>query len=177
MRCDTPGSVFFNTRNGRSSKRGISRENSGTVLGQLVSPIESVGLYVPGGKAAYPSSVLMSAVLATVAGVPRIVMVTPPLRGEANPLLLAAAELCGLDRSMVAGWRSRHSGAGFGHADHRAGSQDRRSGERLCGRGKAADECYRRRGHAGRTFGNPDYLRRRRTRRLGCRGSAFPSGA
>ncbi len=78
-------------------------DNSGTTLGQLVRPIESVGLYVPGGKAAYPSSVLMSAVFAGVAGVPRIVMATPPLKGKANPLLLAAAELCHLDEVWLLG--------------------------------------------------------------------------
>ena len=78
-------------------------EESGTTLGQLVRPIESVGLYVPGGKAAYPSSVLMSAVFAAVAGVPRIVMTTPPLQSGANPLLLAAAELCGLEEVWLLG--------------------------------------------------------------------------
>ena len=72
------------------------REDDGTVVGQRVTPLDSVGLYVPGGKAVYPSSVLMAAVPAAVAGVARTVMMTPPTDGEVNPVLLAAAELCGV---------------------------------------------------------------------------------
>ncbi len=72
-------------------------EDDGTQLGQQVTPIDRVGLYVPGGKAAYPSSVLMNAVPAKVAGVPRLVMVTPTPHGEHNPLVLAAAAISGVD--------------------------------------------------------------------------------
>lgn len=68
----------------------------GAELGHRWTPIDSVGLYVPGGKASYPSSVLMNAVPAKVAGVPRIVMVAPAPRGEVNPAVLAAAHLAGV---------------------------------------------------------------------------------
>ena len=69
----------------------------GVTLGWRWTAIESVGLYVPGGRASYPSSVLMNAVPAKVAGVPRIAMVVPTPRGETNPLVLAAARLAGVD--------------------------------------------------------------------------------
>ncbi len=72
-------------------------EADGTVLGQQVTPLDRAGLYVPGGKAAYPSSVLMNAIPAKVAGVGELVMVTPTPRGETNPLVLAAAAIAGVD--------------------------------------------------------------------------------
>ena len=73
-------------------------ESDGTVLGQQVTPLDRVGIYVPGGKAAYPSSVLMNAIPAHVAGVPEIIMVTPTPAGELNSLVLAAAHLAGVTR-------------------------------------------------------------------------------
>ncbi|QSA98709.1 histidinol dehydrogenase [Methylococcus sp. EFPC2] len=73
-------------------------EADGTVLGQQVTPLDRAGVYVPGGKAAYPSSVLMNVIPAKVAGVPEIVMVVPTPRGEVNALVLAAAYLSGVDR-------------------------------------------------------------------------------
>ena len=73
------------------------RDSAGVELGHRWTAVESVGLYVPGGLAAYPSSVLMNAVPAKVAGVPRIVMVVPSPRGELNPLVLAAAEIAGVE--------------------------------------------------------------------------------
>ncbi len=75
----------------------------GTVLGQRVTPLDSVGLYVPGGKAAYPSSVLMNAIPAKVAGVPLLVMVVPAPAGELNDLVLAAAAIAGVDRVFTVG--------------------------------------------------------------------------
>jgi len=78
-------------------------EADGTVLGQRVSALERVGLYVPGGKAAYPSSVLMNAIPAKVAGVGELVMVSPTPGGERNPLVLAAAALAGVDRVFAIG--------------------------------------------------------------------------
>src|SRR5690606_18194142 len=75
----------------------------GTVLGQQVTPLDRVGLYVPGGKASYPSSVLMNAIPAKVAGVPEVVMVVPTPRGEINELVLAAACLAGVDRVFPIG--------------------------------------------------------------------------
>jgi histidinol dehydrogenase len=78
-------------------------EADGTVLGQQVTPLDRVGLYVPGGKAAYPSSVLMNAVPAKVAGVRELVMVVPTPGGEVNELVLAAAALAGVDRVFAIG--------------------------------------------------------------------------
>ncbi len=78
-------------------------EADGTVLGVKISPMDRVGLYVPGGKAAYPSSVLMNAVPAKVAGVQEVVMVTPTPGGEHNPLVLAAAAVAGVDRVLCIG--------------------------------------------------------------------------
>lgn len=78
-------------------------DSLGNRLGQRVAPIDSVGLYVPGGKAAYPSSVLMNAMPAKVAGVQKIEMVVPTPGGEKNPLVLAAASLCGVTRAYAIG--------------------------------------------------------------------------
>ena len=78
-------------------------EPDGTVLGQQVTPLDRVGLYVPGGKAAYPSSVLMNALPAKVAGVSELIMVVPTPRGELNELVLAAAHVCGVDRVFAVG--------------------------------------------------------------------------
>jgi len=78
-------------------------EEDGTVLGQTVAPLERVGLYVPGGKAAYPSSVLMNAVPAKVAGVEEVIMMVPAPRGQLNPMVLAAASLSGVDRAFTLG--------------------------------------------------------------------------
>lgn len=79
------------------------QEEDGTVLGVKITPMDRVGLYVPGGKAAYPSSVLMNAVPAKVAGVKEVVMVTPTPGGEHNPLVLAAAAVAGVDRVLTIG--------------------------------------------------------------------------
>jgi histidinol dehydrogenase len=78
-------------------------EADGTVLGQQVTALDSVGLYVPGGKAAYPSSVLMNAIPAKVAGVEKLVMVVPTPRGEVNELVLAAAAVAGADQVFAIG--------------------------------------------------------------------------
>ena len=78
-------------------------DEHGNRLGQRVTPIERVGIYVPGGKAAYPTSVLMNAIPAKVAGVREIVMCVPTPRGERNPLVLAATHLAGVDRVFAIG--------------------------------------------------------------------------
>ncbi|MRH78651.1 histidinol dehydrogenase [Spiribacter sp. C176] len=78
-------------------------ESDGTVLGQQVTPLERVGIYVPGGKAAYPSSVLMNAIPADVAGVGEIVMVAPAPGGEISPMVLAAAAVARVDRLFLLG--------------------------------------------------------------------------
>lgn len=78
-------------------------EADGTRLGQQVTPLDRVGVYVPGGKAAYPSSVLMNTIPAKVAGVPEIIMVTPTPGGQRNALVLAAAAIAGVDRCFAIG--------------------------------------------------------------------------
>ena len=78
-------------------------EADGTVLGQKVTPMDRAGLYVPGGKAAYPSSVLMNAIPAKVAGVPELIMVVPTPGGDRNDLVLAAAAISGVDRVFTVG--------------------------------------------------------------------------
>lgn len=78
-------------------------ESDGTLLGQQITPLDRAGLYVPGGKAAYPSSVLMNAIPAKVAGVGELIMVVPTPRGEVNDLVLAAAHLAGVDRAFGIG--------------------------------------------------------------------------
>ncbi|KPC53991.1 histidinol dehydrogenase [Amantichitinum ursilacus] len=78
-------------------------DEDGTLLGQQVTPLDRVGIYVPGGKASYPSSVLMNAIPAHVAGVPEIIMVVPTPRGERNDLVLAAAYIAGVTRVFTLG--------------------------------------------------------------------------
>jgi histidinol dehydrogenase len=78
-------------------------EADGTLLGQQVTPLDKVGLYVPGGKAAYPSSVVMNAVPAKVAGVEQLIMVVPTPDGEVNDMVLAAAAICDVDRVFTLG--------------------------------------------------------------------------
>ena len=79
------------------------RDEDGTLLGQKVIPLDRVGIYVPGGKAAYPSSVLMNAIPAHVAGVGEIIMVVPTPKGEKNALVLAAAYVAGVTRAFTIG--------------------------------------------------------------------------
>lgn len=82
----------------------IINEQDGVVTGQKVTPIEKVGLYVPGGTAAYPSTVLMDSIPAKIAGCSEIVMVTPPnSKGKVNPVILAAAKIAGVDRIFKVG--------------------------------------------------------------------------
>ena len=91
----------FHTRQRAKSWRFT--EADGTTLGQRITPLERAGLYVPGGKAAYPSSVLMNALPAKVAGVGELVMAVPTPSGERNPLVLAAASIAGVDRVFTIG--------------------------------------------------------------------------
>jgi histidinol dehydrogenase len=81
----------------------LSTEEEDVLLGQMVRPLDRVGIYVPGGKAAYPSSVLMNAIPAKVAGVEEVIMVVPMPGGEINPHVLAAAHLAGVDRIFKVG--------------------------------------------------------------------------
>ncbi len=91
-------------------------EADGTVLGQKVTPLDRVGLYVPGGKAAYPSSVLMNAIPAKVAGVPEVIMVVPTPGGVKNELVLAAAAMSGVDRVFTIGGAQAVGALAYGTA-------------------------------------------------------------
>ena len=92
----------FHSRQVRNSF--MINENDGVVIGQKIIPIEKVGLYVPGGTAAYPSSVLMNCIPAKIAGCSEIVMVTPPSKdGKVNPVILAAAKIAGVKRIFKVG--------------------------------------------------------------------------
>jgi histidinol dehydrogenase len=91
-------------------------EADGTVLGQKVTPVDRVGIYVPGGKAAYPSSVLMNAIPAKVAGVQEIIMVVPTPDGVKNELVLAAAAIAGVNRVFTIGGAQAIGALAFGTA-------------------------------------------------------------
>lgn len=93
----------------------IAPEDNGTILGQKITPIEISGVYVPGGKAAYPSSVLMNVLPAKVAGVSRIIMTTPPgADGKVNPGTLVAADIAGVDEIYKAGGAQAIAAMAFG---------------------------------------------------------------
>ncbi len=96
--------------------KGWMASRGDETLGQKVTPMDRVGLYVPGGKAAYPSSVLMNAIPAKIAGVPEVVMVTPPGRDGIPPLVLAAAEVAGVDRIFRVGGAQAVAALAYGSA-------------------------------------------------------------
>ncbi|BCD59866.1 MULTISPECIES: histidinol dehydrogenase [unclassified Nitratiruptor] len=95
-------------------KSWVDFEKSGTILGQKVTPVEKAGLYIPGGKAAYPSSLLMNAIPALVAGVEEIVVTTPTPHNEPNHLLLAACHLCGIEKVYKVGGASAIAALAYG---------------------------------------------------------------
>ncbi|MFO1397973.1 MAG: histidinol dehydrogenase [Burkholderiales bacterium] len=113
-------------------------EADGTELGQRVTPLDRVGIYVPGGKAAYPSSVLMNAVPAHVAGVAEIVMVVPTPDGVRNPLVLAAAHLAGVTRAFTIGGAQAVAALAYGTATVPAV-------DKICGPGNAYVAAAKRR--------------------------------
>lgn len=92
----------------------IINEDPGVVMGQKVMPLDKVGLYVPGGTAAYPSSVLMNGIPAKIAGVKEIVMVSPSKNGVINPVILAAAKIAGIDRIFKIGGAQAVAALAFG---------------------------------------------------------------
>ena len=92
------------------------RDLDGTLLGQKVTPLDRVGIYVPGGKATYPSSVLMNAIPAHVAGVGEIIMVVPTPRGEKNAMVLAAAYVAGVSRAFTVGGAQAVAALAYGTA-------------------------------------------------------------
>ena len=152
---------------------GAFTDDAGVRLGWRWTPIDAVGIYVPGGRAAYPSTVLMNAVPAKLAGVGRVVMVTPP--GGVQPAVMAAAAGSRCHRGLAhrRGAGRRRPGLWRGSAD--AGGQDRRAGQRLChrrqapglrrGRHRLPRRAVRGRGGGGRR--QPSRLDRRRPPRPG----------
>jgi histidinol dehydrogenase len=107
----------FHERQLAASGRGWSyRDGDGSLLGQKVTPLDRVGIYVPGGKAAYPSTVLMNALPAKVAGVGEIVMVAPMPGGQRNALVLAAAAIAGVDRVFAIGGAQAIGALAYGTA-------------------------------------------------------------
>ncbi len=95
-------------------KSWMDFEKNGTILGQKVTPVDRAGLYIPGGKAAYPSSLLMNAIPAIVAGVEEIVVCTPTPNNEPNELLLAACHLCGITKAYKVGGASAIAAMAYG---------------------------------------------------------------
>ncbi len=95
-------------------KSWIDFEKNGTILGQKVTPVDRAGLYIPGGKAAYPSSLLMNAIPAIVAGVEEIVVCTPTPNNEINELLLAACHICGITKAYKVGGASAVAAMAYG---------------------------------------------------------------
>ena len=98
----------------RSSKAGWTTREDGVILGQRIRGLERVGIYVPGGTAAYPSSVLMNAIPAKIAGVREIVMATPAKNGIPNPDIMAAALVAGVDRVFLMGGAQAVAALAFG---------------------------------------------------------------
>jgi len=113
-------------------------EADGTELGQRVTPLDRVGIYVPGGKAAYPSSVLMNAIPAQVAGVREIIMVVPTPDGVRNPLVLAAAHLAGVTRAFTIGGAQAIAALAYG-------TQTVPAVDKICGPGNAYVAAAKRR--------------------------------
>ena len=113
-------------------------EADGSVLGQRVTPLDRVGLYVPGGKAAYPSSVLMNAIHAQVAGVRDIVMVVPTPEGVRNPLVLAAAHVAGVTRAWAIGGAQAVAALAYG-------TESIAPVDKICGPGNAYVAAAKRR--------------------------------
>ena len=114
------------------------RDADGTELGQRITPLDRVGLYVPGGKAAYPSSVLMNAIPASVAGVADIVMVVPTPGGVRNPLVIAAAHVAGVSRAFTIGGAQAIAALAYG-------TQTISPVDKICGPGNAYVAAAKRR--------------------------------
>jgi histidinol dehydrogenase len=132
----------------------------GNRLGQQVTPMTRVGIYVPGGKASYPSSVLMNAIPAKVAGVPEVVMVVPAPGGEINPLVLAAAALAGVDRIVTAGGAQAVAALAFGTETLAGVDKIVGPGNRYVAEAKRQVFRRRRYRYGGGSIGSFDYRRR-----------------
>ncbi len=149
-------------------------EADGTRLGQQVTPLERVGIYVPGGKAAYPSSVLMNALPAQVAGVREIVMVVPTPGGARNPLVLAAAHVAGVTRAFTIGGAQAIAALAYGTATIPAVDKIVGPGNAYGRGGQAQGVRRRRHRHDRRPVGDHRHRRRQREPRLDRDGPLFP---
>ena len=138
----------------------------GVEMGSRWTAIEAVGLYVPGGTAAYPSSVLMNAVPAKVAGCARLVMVVPAPDNKLSPLVLAAAKLAGVDEIYRIGGAQAVAALAYGTETIQPGRQDRRARQRLCGGGQAPGVRHRRHRHDRRSLRGAHPRRQNRQPRL-----------
>ncbi len=152
------------------------RDEVGNLLGQQITPLERAGIYVPGGKASYPSSVLMNALPAKVAGVDEIVMVVPAPDGELNDLVLAAAAIAQVDRVFTIGGAQAVAALAYGTGTRARGGQDRRPRQYLCRHRQAPGVRPGGDRHGGRSVGNSGDLRRHHRPRLGGDGPVFPGG-
>ena len=138
---DALGTAAARVRNYHELQKGNDwsfTEADGTELGQRVTPLDHVGVYVPGGKAAYPSSVLMNVIPAHVAGVHEIVMVVPAPEGVRNPLVLAAAHLAGVTRAFTIGGAQAIAALAYG-------TQTIQAVDKICGPGNAYVAAAKRR--------------------------------
>jgi histidinol dehydrogenase len=116
QRCRRPCAQYHEAQKKACGESWSYRDEDGTLLGQKVTPLDRVGIYVPGGKAAYPSSVLMNAIPAHVAGVQEIIMVVPTPQGAKNPLVLAAAYVAGVTRAFTIGGAQAVAALAYGTA-------------------------------------------------------------
>jgi histidinol dehydrogenase len=141
VQCDALGAAAARVRSFHERQKGRDwsyTEADGTELGQRVTPLDRVGVYVPGGKAAYPSSVLMNVIPAHVAGVREIVMVVPTPDGARSPLVLAAAHLAGVTRAFTIGGAQAVAALAYG-------TQTIPAVDKICGPGNAYVAAAKRR--------------------------------
>ena len=152
-------------------------ESDGTILGQLIRPLERVGVYVPGGRAAYPSSVLMNVIPARVAGVEEIAMVTPPLPdGSIHSPTLVAAREAGATEIWKVGGAQGIAALAYGTESIPAGGQDRRPRQHLRRLGEAAGVRHGGHRHDRRAERNRRHRRRNGRSRICGRRPPFPGG-
>ena len=155
----------FHERQPRNS--WLEWDAEGGALGQIVRPLERVGIYAPNGRAPYPSSLLMAAIPARVAGVPEVVVATPPREGELNDTILAAAHVAGVREVYAIGGAQAIGALAYGTAIGAARGQDPGPGQHLCRAGQTAR--LRHRGHRPAARPHRDAAHRRRERQPGLR--------
>ena len=153
MRSSSPTIGFSTTTSAKLPQNDVYTDRQGVELGTRWTPVASAGLYVPGGTASYPSSVLMNAVPAKVAGVKRIVMTVPAPGGVLNPLVLVAAELAGVGEIYRVGGAQAIAALAYGTPSIAPVVKIVGPGQRLCGGGQAPGVRPGRHRHGGRAVG------------------------